>query len=124
MALEKQVGAIVMEVDGREIDVISVSPRETTGRRPVRTMNRSGYAKGYTEGMPSYDLSVTASIPASGDPIDWARIVGAKITLEPLGGGTRVSYLDCCTTEVGRTFEVDGEARISISMFAMRKVEE
>lgn len=124
MAFEEHVGAIILEIDGREIDVVSVSPRVSTGRRPVRVMNRSGRIAGFTRGIPSIDLSVTAVIPKSGTPVDWENIEGAQITIQALTGGKRTSYLDCCTTEVGETFEVDGEARISIGMFASRKVEE
>ena len=48
MALQEFVGAVVMEVDGREIDIVSISPRHMTGRRVVRTMNKSGNAAGFT----------------------------------------------------------------------------
>ena len=41
MALEEYVGAVVVEVDGREIEAFSCSPSANTGRKPVKTMNRS-----------------------------------------------------------------------------------
>lgn len=125
MALQEFVGAIVMEIDGREIEVVSVNPTVGTGRRLVRTMNRSGNAAGFARGITSYDLRVTAVVPKDGEPIDWENIEGAKITLAPISGsGKRQSYLDCFTTQVGRTYEVDNEARIDIQMNALRKVEE
>ncbi|MGC4076288.1 MAG: phage tail protein [Rubrivivax sp.] len=124
MALQEFVGAIVMEVDGREIEVVSVNPTVSTGRRLVRTMNRSGNAAGFSRGVTNYDLRVTAVVPRDGEPLDWENIEGAKITLAPIAGGKRVSYLDCFSTQVGRQYEVDNEARVDIQMNALRKVEE
>lgn len=125
MALQEFVGAIVMEVDGREIEVVSVNPTVNTGRKLVRTMNRSGNAAGFSRGVTNYDLRITAVVPKDGEPIVWENIEGAKITLAPIvGGGKRTSYLDCFTTQVGRTYETDNEARIDIQMNALRKVEE
>lgn len=124
MALQEFVGAIVMEVDGREIEIVSINPTVNTGRKLVRTMNRSGKAAGFARGVSTYELRVTAVIPKDGETIDWENIEGAKITVEPVAGGQRVSYLDCFSTQVGRQYETDNEARIDIQMNALRKVEE
>lgn len=125
MAAEEFVGAIALELDGREIECTSLSVNVSTGNRLVRTMNRSRNAAGYTKGVRQYDLNLTVVVPADGNEPNWAEIVGAKITREPIDGqGERVSYLDCFTVSVGHTFEVDGEARKSISMHAMREVRE
>lgn len=124
MALQEFVGAIVMEVDGREIEIVSVNPSVNTGRRLVRTMNKTGNGAGFSRGVTQYDLRVTAVIPKDGEPIVWEDIEGAKITLAPVAGGKRTSYLDCFTTQVGRQYEVDNEARVDIQMNALRKVEE
>lgn len=51
MALEEYVGAVVVEVDGREIEAFSCSPSANTGRKPVKTMNRSQRIAGYTNGV-------------------------------------------------------------------------
>lgn len=124
MALEEFVGAIVMEVDGREIEIVSINPTVNTGRKLVRTMNKTGNAAGFARGVSTYELRVTAVIPTNGEAVKWENIEGAKITLEPVAGGQRVSYLDCFTTQVGRQYETDNEARIDIQMNALRKVEE
>ena len=124
MALQEFVGAIVMEVDGREIEIVSINPTVNTGRKLVRTMNKSGNAAGFARGVSTYELRVTAVIPKDGEVIDWENIEGAKITVEPVAGGQRVSYLDCFSTQVGRQYETDNEARIDIQMNALRKVEE
>ena len=42
MALEEYVGAIVMEVDGQEIEVTDLKVDTNTGRKLVKTMNRTG----------------------------------------------------------------------------------
>lgn len=122
MAMEEMKGSIVLDVNGQEIDVVDLAITERTGKRPVRTMNRLLRVKGYTKGLVEYELRVTVAIPLSGD-MDWAAVEGAKITEYPVSDeGQRTSYLDCVTTEVGETYNVDGEARRDISMFAARKV--
>lgn len=124
MALQEFVGAISMEVDGKEVEIDSLNVKESTGRRPVKTMNRAMRIKGFSRGIVTFDLSVTAVVPLTGTPIDWANIEGAKITVQPVGGGKRYSYLDCFTLELGEKYEVDGEAKIDIQMAALRKVQE
>lgn len=121
MALIEYQGAIVMEVDGVEIDVESLDVTEKLGRKVVKVMNKTGRAKGYTKGISDIEIKVSAVIPMTGD-LDWGNIVGAKITVYPVGGGQRTSYLDCFTTEVGRKYKVDGEAKQDLTMVATRKV--
>lgn len=122
MALQEFVGAASLEVDGKEIEVTSIGVKESTGRRVVKTMNRAQVAKGFSRGIKTYDLSVTAVVPLTGTPIDWANIEGAKLTVQPVGGGQRYSYLDCFSVEVGNKYEVEGEAVIDVQLVALRKV--
>lgn len=124
MALQEFVGAASLEVDGKEIEVTSIGVKEVTGRRLVKTMNRAMTAKGFSRGIKTYDLSVTAVVPLTGMPIDWAGIEGAKLTVQPVGGGQRYSYLDCFSIEVGAKYEVEGESVIDIQLAALRKVNE
>lgn len=122
MALQEYLGSIVMEVDGQEVEIESVDVTEKTGRKLVKTMNKTGRAKGFAKGIAEFDLKVTAVIPLTGD-INWSDIQGAKITIYPLStGGKRESYLDCFTLEVGKKYTVDGEAKQDLSMSALRKV--
>ena len=124
MALEEYVGAIVMEVDGQEIEVTDLKVDTNTGRKLVKTMNRTGRAKGFSRGIAEIQLALTVVIPASGD-LDWAGIEGSKITEYPLSNtGKRTSYLDCFTLTVGKTYSVDNEARRDITMQALREVTE
>jgi len=123
MALEEFKGAIVLEVDGREVEVASLSATERTGTKPVKTMNRRGRIGGFARGIQEFELRLAVAIPLSGD-LNWSAVEGAKITEYPVGDGKRISYLDCYTTEVGEEYSVDNEARRDVSMFAARKVEE
>jgi hypothetical protein len=122
MALEEYLGAIVMEIDGQEVEVKSLDATVRTGRKLVKTMNRTGRAKGFARGITEYDLRVTAVIPASGD-IDWGAIEGAQITIYPQSlDGERIRYQDCFTLEVGDKYNVDDEAVRDITMAALNRV--
>ncbi|EPN4499054.1 phage tail protein, partial [Yersinia enterocolitica] len=94
-----------------------------TGRKLVKTMNKTGRAKGFSRGIAEYKLSLSAVVPLDGN-IDWAAIENAKVTQYPLNGsgGKRTSYLDCFTTETGAKYTVDNEAMIDITMNALREV--
>jgi hypothetical protein len=124
MALQEYLGSIVMEVNGQEVEIESLDVTHKTGRKLVKTMNKTGRAKGFAKGIGEFDLKVTAVIPLTGD-IDWAGIEGAKISIYPLSvGGQRTSYLDCFTLDVGKKYTVDGEAKQDLSMAALREVME
>ncbi|MDO4434389.1 MAG: phage tail protein [Alysiella sp.] len=116
-------GAVIMEVNGRDIEIISIKPQTTTGRKPVKTMNRQGRVMGYADGVTEHKLSLTAAIPIDGTEIDWANITKAKITIYPINKEERrVSYLDCFTTECSEQYEADNEAKIDIEMIALHKI--
>ncbi len=118
-------GAVIMEVNGRDVEIISIKPQTTTGRKPVKTMNRNGRVNGYCDGVTEHKLSVTAAIPLEGPDVDWDNITKAKITIYPINqDDKRTSYLDCFTEETGEQYEVDSEARIDIEMIALHKIKE
>lgn len=119
------VGAAVMEINGTEVEIISIKPKTTTGRKVVKTMNRRGKARGYADGVTEYSLSVTAAIPFDGTEIDWENITNAKITIFPINAEEkRTSYLKCLTIDCSEAYEVENEARIDIEMAALDKVYE
>lgn len=62
MALE-YTGAVVLEVNSTEVEVTEFSPRENTGKQLVKTMNSTWRAKGYTQGIATWELSITAVVP-------------------------------------------------------------
>jgi len=124
MALTEYEGAIVLEVDGVEVECDSFEPNIKTGRKPVKTMNSTGRSKGFSRGIQEISLKVSVLIPVTGD-LDWENIEGAKLTQYPVGGGgKRVSYLDCYTVEVGEKYKVDNEAMRDLTMNASRKITE
>lgn len=125
MALEEYVGAIVLEADGREAEVVSFSPTSQTGKKPVKTMNRTGRVKGFARGIESHELKVTVVIPLTGDEIDWWGMEGGKLTQYPVSpGGKRVSYQDCVTIDMGEQYTADNEARRDLTIFSTRRVTE
>lgn len=124
MAIKEYVGAIIMELDGKEVEVIDIDVTESTGMKPVKVMNRSRNIGGVAKGIKEYSLRVTVPIPF-GDDTNWAEIFGAVITIFPSSpGGARETYMDCCTSEVGKQYTVDNEARRTLTMFAVKKVDE
>lgn len=122
---EKYVGLIVLEVDGREIEITKCDPKEVTGRKLVKGMNSTGRALGFAQGIVEWTISLSALVPLDGPPIDWAKIEDAKLTIYPLNKSEqRVSYLGCFTTEVGQSYTVDNEATQDIQMAALNRVVE
>jgi hypothetical protein len=122
MALQEFIGAASLELDGKEIEITSVSVQTSTGRKLVKTMNRAMRAKGFSRGITTYELAATAVVPLGSAPIDWANIEGAKLTIQPVGGGQRTSYLDCFAIEAGEKYQVEGEAVVDVKLIGLRKV--
>ncbi|MDG6895039.1 phage tail protein [Volucribacter amazonae] len=123
--MEKYAGSVVLEVDGKEIEVTDLSVTKQTGRKLVKTMNSQGIAKGFAQGIAVWELSLTAAMPIDGSEIDWAEISDAKVTIYPLNQEEkRTSYLGCFTTQVGEKYTVDNEAVIDIQMNALKEIKE
>ncbi|HDL8234139.1 TPA: phage tail protein [Yersinia enterocolitica] len=123
MALEEYVGSIVLYVDGQEIEVTDVRPQTNTGRKLVKTMNRTGRAKGYSKGIAEFSLSITVVLPKNVAQPDWDELVGAKLTIMDMDGNPLYSYLDCFSTQTGEQYTVDNEARRDITVQSLRKVQ-
>lgn len=121
MALKEYVGSIALDIDGTEVEIATLSVTENTGRRPVRVMNRLRTIGGFSRGIQTYDLRVTAVVPV-GDGVAWEDIEGAKLSVDPGDGGERTSYLDCFATDLGEEYQAEGEARRNITLVAVRKV--
>ncbi|MDW0740370.1 phage tail protein, partial [Mannheimia haemolytica] len=47
-------GSCVLEVDGVEIEITKLDVKTVTGRKLVKTMNSSGRARGYSQGIAEY----------------------------------------------------------------------
>lgn len=119
----KYAGAVIMEVNGREVEIISFKQEVTTGRKVVKTMNKSGKVRGYADGVTEYTMSVSAAIPLDESGIDWDNITNAKITIYPRNADeARISYIGCTSTKCSEEYSVENEARRDIEMFALDKV--
>ncbi|EFA4861481.1 phage tail protein, partial [Escherichia coli] len=83
MSIKEYVGSIVLEVDSQEIEITDFDVQINTGRKLVKTMNKTGRAKGFARGIATYDISVSAVIPDTNEP-DWENLEGVKISIYPL----------------------------------------
>lgn len=124
--MEKYAGSAVLEVDGKEIEIVELSVTKNPGRKLVKAMNSKGRARGYAQGIATWELSLTAVNPLDDTlGIDWWAIDNAKVTVYPLGHNEqRTSYVECFVTEVGEKYTVDNEEVIDIKMSALDEVKE
>lgn len=113
----------IVEVDGQEIDLTKLDVRVTTGRKPVKTINRKGRVKGFAKGITEYALSLTVAVPLNRAEPDWDNVTDGKVTVEEENGKRR-SYIGCFTTEVGTSYTVDNEEMRDLQMVALDMVEE
>ncbi|VEH67148.1 Uncharacterised protein [Rodentibacter pneumotropicus] len=94
--MEKYAGSAVLEVDGIEIEITDLNITKQTGRKLVKTMNSEGRARGFAQGIATWEIALTAALPIDGSEIDWVAIRDAKITIYPLNQeDKRTSYLGC-----------------------------
>ena len=125
MAIQEFVGAVVLEVDGEEIECTSFSAKEATGRQPVKTMNRKRRIAGFCTGVATYEITVAVPIPVDGKEKDWSNVVDAKLVIYPVNGkGQRKAYTGCVVEKMGEKYESEGEAKRDLTMFAVDKVKE
>ncbi|WP_297893005.1 phage tail protein [uncultured Desulfovibrio sp.] len=125
MAIKEFVGAVVLEVNGQEVECSSFSDDTDTGRKPVKTMNRKRRIAGYCTGVATYSLTVSVPIPVDGEEMDWENVVDAKLVIYPVNGkGQRKAYTGCVVEKVGDKYESEGEAKRDLTMFAVDKVKE
>ncbi|EGW52094.1 hypothetical protein HMPREF1022_00877 [Desulfovibrio sp. 6_1_46AFAA] len=125
MAIKEYVGAVVLEVDGREVECSSFSVTENTGRQPVKTMNRKRRIAGYSTGVATFEISASVPIPVDGEELDWFNAFDVKMVIYPISGnGKRTAYTGCVVQEVSPAYESEGEAKRDIKLFAVDRVEE
>ena len=125
MAIKEYVGAVVLEVDGREVECSSFSVTENTGRQPVKTMNRKRRIAGYSTGVATFEISASVPIPVDGEELDWFNAFDVKMVIYPISGnGKRTAYTGCVVQEVSPAYESEGEAKRDIKLFAVERVEE
>ncbi|VTY07003.1 Uncharacterised protein [Neisseria subflava] len=88
------VGSVTLYVGATEVEVTKIDVKNITGKKEVKTMNRTRRVKGFMRGVGQYDISFTAVVPTDGTVIDWDKIEDAKISLVPdINGARPTSYL-------------------------------
>lgn len=121
---KEYVGSIAMEIDGREYEIIDFTVTHETGKKLVKTMNRTGRALGFCQGVQTFELQCTAAIPVD-DDYDWSEMDGAKITIAPLtADGKRVSYLNCLPQKIGEKYDAENEARRDLTLLSQDRIVE
>lgn len=114
-------GEVVVEINGVETDVISFDDTVSTGRKPVKTMNRTGRAKGSVNGIQTVTMKITAPAPAVGE-YSWANMRDALIVTYPVGNpAKRTSYFSSNVDSVGARYQLEGEAVRDVSLYCLRK---
>lgn len=121
---EDAVGIIVLSVDGQDYDCASCTPKIDTGKKPIKTMNRTGKVRYKASGIKTYTLDVSVVIPDGKDTVDWGTIEDARISVESQSGNYRKTYIDCTTQTVSDAYSVEGETRRDLTMFAMDELDE
>lgn len=116
---DNYVGQIVLEINGTDYEVTTVEQTLKTGRKIVKTMNRTGRPSGTAKGIEEHDLKVGVVIPKKGEP-DWRALMDAKLTIYPQdGGGQRQTWTGCSLVEMGSKYQVEGEATRDLTIAAL-----
>ena len=101
--MQEYVGAIVLEVDGKEVECTSFSAQSSTGYMPVKTMRRDRTISGYCTGIITHELTVSVPVRVDGQVYDWWSVVDAKLVIYPISGnGNRIAYTGCCVQRWGK----------------------
>lgn len=116
-------GEVVVEINGQEVDVVSFDDTVNTGRKPVKTMNRTGRPKGSVTGIETIEMSLTAPAPATGE-FNWRAMRDAQIVIYPVGNpGKRTTYIDCNMATEGSKYQLEGEMLRDVKLYCLRKVD-
>lgn len=116
-------GEVVCEINGKEVDIVTLDDTVNTGRRPVKTMNRTGRPKGSVTGAESIEMKITAPAPSE-DEFNWRTMKDAQIVIYPVGSPSkRTTYQDSNVSSVGSRYQLEGEAVRDISLYCLRKVD-
>ncbi|MDP9029703.1 MAG: phage tail protein [Pseudomonadota bacterium] len=116
---DNYVGQIVLEINGTDYEVTSVEPSLKTGRKVVKTMNRTGRPTGTAKGIEEHELKVSVVIPKSGEP-EWRALMDAKLTIYAQdGGGKRETWTGCSLIELGSKYQLECEATRDLTIAAL-----
>lgn len=121
---EEVVGSIVMSYNGLEYDCAKFTASITTGTKPVATMNREQRIKYVATGVRTFELTVSVVIPDGKDSVKWLDIKDGRISVESPSGNFRETFIDCHTTSVSATYDLNGETLRDLTMFCLDYLDE
>lgn len=114
-------GEVVLEINGKEVEVVSFDYTVKTGRKPVKTMNSKGRPLGSVTGSKTVEWKVTAPVQVTGE-YDWEKMLDAQIVTYPFGHPSkRTKFIDSNVMEVGSKYQLDGELVRDITGYSLRK---
>lgn len=111
------VGAVILAIDGQEIDVTSFDEDRAARFKTVKVMNKKT-PKGTTRIVPEYKLTCECVVPKGGVP-DWDEIRDATLTSRALDGGFVEQYSGVHCTGVKGKYEIENEAMQTIEFSAL-----
>jgi len=118
--MPKYVGRVFLDVDGLVIDFKTFTEKGFTARKPVSTMNRTGFVNV----TPRYGCEVEYPIPEDEDEFDFEAVENGTLTVE-YENGRRTTYTGVCFVESGDVkYDGENEAVRTITFGAAARVKE
>ena len=108
--MARKVGDVILEVSGKEYEVISVSYDDETGRKAIDVMSASQNPNHYSVGAGKLTGSFEAAIPADGSEPDWRDIVEGRLVVVDPHGQYREAVDDVYITKVSSKYQAGEKA--------------
>ncbi len=119
------VGAVVIEIDGVDIEALNFSYDHNTGRKGVATMNRTGRKKGYCMGTKEWTISFDVPKMVGDAMVDWSLLNKGKLTYYPIEKPwDRTTLRNFFVITVKEDAKVDNELVTSITGEALDLIHE
>lgn len=119
------VGYITLELNGQDMaDIAEFNVTRDVNNRPVATFNKSRRATMVAQGIKTFNITAQAAIPENRPEPDWDSLEDGRITLRSEKGGVVETYTGVYIQQVGGMFTVQGEARRSLTLFALDYIKE
>jgi len=117
-----------VEIDGAEVSEIkSIDVTPSRDTKVIKTMTRRNRGRGFSKGVPHWELSFEVAIPSAGE-FGWRQAFkdGTELTVVVEESSTRrFRYEPCVITEVGSKYEAEGgDASRSVKMLSIDEAEE
>lgn len=114
------IGAVILEWGSIEIECVSISVEANSNGRVIKTISKSGVAKGHANGIPDYKLTVEVPIPTGKSEPFWMSIKDAKMTIAPIDDkDPREVYKHCKVESMSSKYQVDGVAMRTLGIVAL-----